>query len=411
MTEHWRPSTLEELRSFIDNGLASETRWIEFKRELPRNRDVARHLAGLAVEGGALVIGVEEDAHEEFAVIPIPLAGLREKVEQIAQSRVDPPLWVESRTLLADDSRSGVLWIDVPQSPDAPHQVDGTYYERGDTQSRPMRDAAVSRLIGERSSSPDDIRLQLHEALEEGRQFPWIGRTCIVARPVGAREQELYDSSGGQAKWPNFAAEVARARSAVRENAELHQSLLESGQTIQLAQEYQETINSAILRIARLQCPIGSSWGVLENDGLRNLRRAPEARDYASLRLGDDGSISYVTYCEFPDARCVQPGLTIAACLDVVAAILLVGSTTANRRIWDLAIGVTDARDREAMPLFPKHGFLPGVRFRSPKYERALRANGQRLQHDSMGIARDLTQRFIESCGLGFREEASALGL
>lgn len=408
VTDYWRPETLDDLRSFIDNGLARETRWIEFKRQFPENPALAKQLAGFAIEGGALVVGVAEEQDNRFAVTPIPLAGLRERVEQVAQSLVDPPLWIESRALTDHDGENGALWIDVPPSLEAPHQVGGTYYERGDSQTRPMSDAAVERLMRERSASPDDIGEYLAEALRENPRFPWIGRTCIVARPVGAAGQELYDSTGGQAGWPQFAAEVTRARSQVHQDTALYGSFVEHGK-LRLAQEYSDTIMSGLRRVQLLQSSTGN-WGALENTGHRGGWRAPRARDYARLTLSDDGSLHYVTYCEFPGMQCIQPGLVVAACLDAVAAILLVGTKTTRRRNWDLGVGVTEAKNIEALPVFPEHPFIPGVRFRADTYTRLQRVSGQRLREDPWGIARDLTQRFVEGCGLDFQDEARALG-
>ena len=94
MTDYWRPETLEELRSFIDNGVARESRRIEFKSEIPNtrsgNRTLARQLAAFAIEGGSIVIGVAEEADNQFTVTPVSFAGLRERVEQVAQSVIQP---------------------------------------------------------------------------------------------------------------------------------------------------------------------------------------------------------------------------------------------------------------------------------------------------------------------------------
>lgn len=390
MTDYWRPETLDDLRSFIDNGLASESRLIEFKQELPlsrgENRALARQLAAFAIEGGAVVIGVTEEAENQFNVVPIPVAGLRERVEQIAQSVVEPPLWVESR-ILADDGESGVLWIDVPQSPDALHQVDGTYYERGDTQVRPMSDAAVERLMRSRSSSLDDIRNHVHEVLRDDpfADRPWA-RTCVVARPVGAEQQALYDASGGQAGWEEFAARLKGA---------------------------QRIGNGSHSQLSLLWLIDG--WGALATTRREHLPSAPDPRRYCSLTLSDDGSVHLLTSSQSLGHEAhLQPGRTIAACLDVLAVLRYIASKTGKRWIWDLAVGITHTKDLRATTLrdrtipSPPPPLTP--LFRDEGYARALRIAGARLEGDPWGIARDLTQRFVEGCGLDFEGEARVLG-
>ena len=54
-----------DLVSAAAGGLLDESHWMELKREIPRtkgsNVELARDLASFAVDGGVLVIGVDED--------------------------------------------------------------------------------------------------------------------------------------------------------------------------------------------------------------------------------------------------------------------------------------------------------------------------------------------------------------
>ena len=414
MTDYWRPETLDDLRSFIDGGVARESRWVEFKRELPRNRALARQLAAFAIEGGSIVIGVAEEADNKFSVVPIPIAGLRERVEQIAQSVVEPPLWVASRVLADNDGENGVLWIDVPQSPDAPHQVDGTYYERGDTQARPMSDAAVERLMRSRSSSLDDILDELHEGLKDNPRSQFIGRTCIVAKPIGAAQQELYDASGGQAGWHGFATEVQRARSDVQVNESLHESLFRSPETFELARTYEGLVSALSLQLRSLHSP-KDNWGMLEAKQPLLPFRNWAPFEYCKLVLSDDGSLRCTTYSQSPGVQSVgprylQPGLAIATCLTILAVLRLIRSKTGKGRVWDVAIGVADVRNSRAMPLLAGHLPIPDIPYSDRSYTRPLRVTDIQLENDPWGIARDLTQRFVEGCGLDFDGEARVLG-
>ena len=56
-----RPVTIDDLRQGLDSGDLREGRNLEFKRQFPDNRALARQIAAFAAEGGALVIGVAEE--------------------------------------------------------------------------------------------------------------------------------------------------------------------------------------------------------------------------------------------------------------------------------------------------------------------------------------------------------------
>jgi hypothetical protein len=126
----WRPTTLAEIDAAINSGLFDENHFLDFKRELGpgsgAKKDIAKDIAAFAIDGGLLLIGVDEGP--PAAVTLTPLNGLAERVEQIGLMAVSEPVPV-STTLLrtANDPQSGVLAVSVPASPRAPHMVDGRY--------------------------------------------------------------------------------------------------------------------------------------------------------------------------------------------------------------------------------------------------------------------------------------------
>ena len=201
-----RPASIEELGVQLSSGELQESRTLEFKRELPKNKALAKQLAGFAAEGGSLVIGVEE-TRSGNAIRALDCRGARERVEQIARDIPVPPVHVESYILDSETPGHGVLWIEIPTSPAMLHQVDGTYYERGDTQTRPMRDADVAERIRLRADREHPIRSDLGAAFarEEPGNQQWQGRVCIVARPIGAAQDEFYQSTEGREAWESFA--------------------------------------------------------------------------------------------------------------------------------------------------------------------------------------------------------------
>lgn len=162
------PLDYTRLLDAVNGGeFPAERHWLDFKRELyPRppangkpakpkpksevHLEFARDLASLAVRGGYLIFGVEENkASHTFTVTGMPLpAHLDQTVDQVARDLIDPPLLV-TPTLLTDPGEPGygMMVVEVPESPDAPHMAGGTYYGRSETGKVKLTDNEVERLI------------------------------------------------------------------------------------------------------------------------------------------------------------------------------------------------------------------------------------------------------------------------
>ncbi|ACV78460.1 hypothetical protein Namu_2082 [Nakamurella multipartita DSM 44233] len=143
--------------------MLTETHHLDIKREIgvkPGDRaELARDLAQFAIDGGAVIVGVEEDkATRTWTLTPQKLVGLQERIEQIANSQIDPPLSIAIRVLaLAEDPTQGYVVIQVPVSPRAPHMVGGIYYGRGETRRNRLSDAEVTRYHAARRDTTSRI--------------------------------------------------------------------------------------------------------------------------------------------------------------------------------------------------------------------------------------------------------------
>lgn len=115
-----------------------------------------------------LVVGVDEgDKTAPPKRTPVDLAGLPERVVQIAGMRPDPGIPVHTFSVLsASGNNLGYLFVQVPQSPRAPHMVDGRYYGRADCTNRPLSDAEVERLISQRIAEQRDVLADARAALK-----------------------------------------------------------------------------------------------------------------------------------------------------------------------------------------------------------------------------------------------------
>lgn len=154
-----------------DRRLPAERHWVDFKEALypvPPNdpthlpskgerkkahAELARDAASMAIRGGYLIYGVAED-DDGFGFTPVEMdleTGVRETVTQVVASLVAPSLEVLTHVLeSAPASGRGLLVIEVPESPDAPHMVEGRYYGRSDTGKVVLSEFEVERLILER---------------------------------------------------------------------------------------------------------------------------------------------------------------------------------------------------------------------------------------------------------------------
>lgn len=200
----WEPRTEDDLRQAADGGLLEETHYLELKRELASgpssNKELARDLSSLAIDGGTLIIGVDEKTTPPM-LYPVPLRQLPERIEQIARTTPDPPLPVITRTITSTaDPDKGYVLVTVPISGLAPHMVDNVYFGRGDKTKTRLSDAEVLRHHRARKDTEETITGLLAEYVRRdpvpaGEQKH--AHLFIVAAPVAPRREMLLEVVDG----------------------------------------------------------------------------------------------------------------------------------------------------------------------------------------------------------------------
>ncbi|MDE2669306.1 MAG: ATP-binding protein [Chloroflexota bacterium] len=372
-----RPETIQALEDRIASGDLRESRVLEFKSEFPANKALARQVAAFAAEGGVLVIGVAE-TESGFRVVPINCSGARERVEQISRDIPEPPVQVVSHVLETETPGQGVLWIEIAASPAMLHQVDGTYYERGDTQTRPMRDSDVTDRMRLRSDRPQLIQQALEEALR--REQPSApsrhARTCVVARPIGAPADEFFESTREHETWDSFAFRLT-------------------------------TPPSSLLAVPHRY------WGLISHNVVaarQNFRSPGELFSYRDIEFQESGAFSYLSYSQdWLQGRGdrVFPLSALRTCWEATSIVKAMQRHTGQRRAWDLAFSICEVKGRKARPRKPEAAFskfLPDLP-RDAYSERILGVGTDRLEEDAKGVVAELAGRFIAECGLDFDEE------
>ena len=191
----WIPTDEAALRAAFDQGLLDERNWCDLKSMVGTtsgaSTGIAKDLASFAVDGGTIVVGLDETAPEGNPLHPVELDGLAEHIEQISHTRVHPPLLIDCTPVPAGEQASpgtGYLIVHIPASPQAPHQVDGVYYGRGDKTNRRMSDPEVERLFQRRATWNEGIQQRLRElmAFREADRVTDVPQLFLAARPVAA---------------------------------------------------------------------------------------------------------------------------------------------------------------------------------------------------------------------------------
>jgi hypothetical protein len=202
----WQPATEADIQAAINEGLLEETHYLDVKREVKSggsaNKELARDLASFAIDGGTVIVGVDEDkTTNTLSLAPQPFKGLPERIEQVARSVADQPLEVITSAIpSAADPERGYLLIHVPPSSVAPHMVDGRYIGRGDKTKTYLSDAEVVRLHESRSTiTSDGIKLLRQEfKLDPIQQDQRVNaHLFLLAEPTPGRDSMLLDLLSG----------------------------------------------------------------------------------------------------------------------------------------------------------------------------------------------------------------------
>lgn len=352
-TPRWTPRNEQDLRQAIDGGLIEESHHLDAKRDVTTKgdrRELARDLSSFAVDGGTLIIGIEEDkASRTFSLAPQPLNGLAERVDQVARSIPDPPLNVITEEIpTGTDNTSGYLLVHVPISPQAPHMVEGVYQGRNDKTKIRLTDAEVARLHRLRRSADQDALALLEREIEQDplRNIGEQSHLFLVAEPLTSSRNMLMGLTGGPGWNENLSKFITQAYehdlSFLLRNFRANPEITDASKGYRIAGgAAKATFN---LAPGRVHAAEPGSYGaedalelqVLENGGLRMF--SSHMSDIVSR--DDDQQWIFDTSVVSLTRRFIA--LTLAAAE--------IGGYTGN---WAIALGLTKLRGRGPQSLQP----------------------------------------------------------
>lgn len=171
------------LKAAVETGqFPSERFWMDYKlglypadptrpaspptrgERVKAHRELARDAASMAIRGGYLIYGVHEDRRNfRFEPVGMPLEpGVRETVVQAVAALTSPSLDVRTHVLPdPNQSSSGFLVVEIAESPEAPHMVEGVFHGRSDTGRTILGEPEVERLILQRRRLADRLIEQM----------------------------------------------------------------------------------------------------------------------------------------------------------------------------------------------------------------------------------------------------------
>lgn len=335
----WQPSSIADVQAAIDDGTLREGHWLDAKREIgstdSKKRETACDLASFANDGGALLIGVAEDKPAQtLSLEPVALDGLAEQLDSIARSRCDPPLHIVCHPLAgprdAQGRATGVLLVQIPPSPSAPHMVDGRYYGRGDTTKHRLTDGDVTRLHAVRSARQLTAR-QLIAAEIARDPMPQDtrsrGHLYVVAHPLASPPDLLTHLIGTN---------------------ELADKVAYVGAHVPGAQQFEPQWEYARRREPRGKGMGFTSHGLLGRRYMNGLDGAEE-KYLLDVEIHDDGTVTLFSGRGTDVYR--REGENIPVVVDIGAVVLTrsvatvageLGAKTGYAGQWMLAIGITE---------------------------------------------------------------------
>lgn len=398
MTERHLETTAAQLRASLAGGLLVEDHQTDFKRELGTtaraSKDLAVDAASLAVDGGRLYIGVDEDG-DPPSLNPIELAGLAERVDQIAASRVQPPLHVRCHQIPEPDAAAGhgYLVVVVLPSPDAPHQVDGKYRGRGDTTNRALTDPEVRDLLARRSRAGTDAAALLTAEIQRdpttGILVQEHAHLFVVAQPVYGADDLLYRRipDGDWASW-------------------LRNELLAGPMMRGLSSPgWEPDLKSTADQVARRAAgwALHSSW-ISQDRRLLHEGGGPVAeRDLLDLEVREDGGLRL--FCgrgsDTPgEARVLFMDLVAGLTWRLVRAALTVAETAQYYGSWNLGVALTNLRGVQAWS--PRAINRYPTLYSEDEYRQTRQVTYEQLAGGRQGVLDQLVGRLARSLSASF---------
>ena len=398
------PTDEDQLRSMLAQGFLDEGHTLELKRELAAgtaaNKELARDLGQFTIDGGVLIIGVDEgDATTPPSLTPVDLAGLPERIELVAANRVDPPLHVRVQTILAaGQPGKGYVLVIVPPTPSKIHMVDGRYWARGERTRYALSDPEVQRyhqlVLKGQQDAADLLGAEVGRDPAAEAGLTAHAHLFGIAQPVGARSDLLERVVGGSGPrgWHDFLYDLVGGTAAGRP--------LGPGWSPDIKNLSEPTRRADGWALSSPSIRPGRTVEAPSSDRLHNV---DVEKNLLDLEVNEDGGLRL--FCGRAsdtlrgEVECVIDGLVIGLTKRLVLVAETVANTTDWLGSWDFGIAVTGLRGLVSL-LLVQHGqdwlVTP---YPKEEYRETVRATQERIVKDPDSIVADLTGRLNRALG------------
>lgn len=372
------------------DGTINERHWLDVKREVgttpTAKKELARDLASFANDGGGLLIGVAENVSARtLSVEPVPLAGLPELVDQVASSRCDPPLYVVCHPLATPaETTRGVLLVEVPPSPAAPHMVDGRYYGRGDTTRHHLSDGEVGKRHAVRSSRQLTAQRVFREEVArdpvplEHRQNSHL---FVVAEPLASPPDLLTSLLGTPA---------------------LSETIKQTVRQVPYAEAYPPNLGSFHrYNEPRAEGAGFASYGLVGRQFAADMQNAQED-DLLDLEISDTGRVSL--FCGRATRNSENGALVLEPLIVILTRCVLtlageLGAAHGYGGRWLLVVGVTDLLGKSSSKAVTWGGGPMLPPFSAAAYTQGTEAVTAELMSRPGPVTDRLTRRLLRALG------------
>lgn len=392
--------TIQALAEAVEGGEFEENHYLEAKASCDlaskaAKIELARDMAQFAIDGGTLVIGVAEDKDtNSFSLCPGRFhLGVVEQIEQIAQTRCQPPLSVRVRKLpTVDDAERGALVISVPASTRAPHMVDGKYPARGEATRRYLTDTEVRLMVSKSEDAETTVQILLDEWVVADPFTNGDPRTAHlfgIAVPLTSRQDEPV---AREAAWGILAA--ARSRHADALRGRFHRGDMRS----------RAVVNASLEALTRpRQRAEGWSFQSSELGELDPDDAATAEERLAEWELVESGTIRMYdaglsAHHGTPSGRvhAAWPGNAVDVAGVLVQSAALWSTENDYNGEWGLGLAATGMRGTRADPMSPSSGFPVVDRDRC---DRIVLTSSQELAADAGPVLDQLVRSILNTFG------------
>lgn len=378
-----------QLQRAADQALLEEGHHLDIKRQLQPppngNHDLAVDLASFAIDGGQLVLGVDEDT-SPVSLTPFEVAGVAERILQVGRSRVDEPLHVRTHIIDAVGRPGlGYVIVEIPPSSRPPHQVAGVYYARKDKTNYRMAAAEVARQ---------------HELREQwARSADELLRAFMSADPVGAPQREAGHLFV-------VAHAVAPPRDLLEPTLRGPQPWSKAREIIQATPARDEAVGNYIPGVydARRHAPTAAGHAFY-SDGFEDAMTVAESaleKDLIRVELLEAGGVRVfcgrgtVSRDRLPEGVLCE-GLALAWCYRVIAIARAIADESDFRGSWDFGLGLNGVRGKCSESLsWSATSIAP---FTEDEYVRTTRATAEEMEISPAAIVERLGGRLARALG------------